>query len=174
VKNDEKLFQGLFYIAIKDIDVSDVEDLKDEFCVKLLQICKRSCENFLTKMYGGMVELAAMPSFTQWEYHQESLSDIASTIEEELGHSYESVCAFLRDLKLVSAYIATKDWMYVDLKHVAMKVDILHRNLVRAVKAGCLSMAGVNKVLMNFDSQEVGDAPIELGDLFIDLQDTSL
>ena len=31
------------------------------------------------------------------------------------------------------------------------------------------------KVLMNFDSQEeVSDAPIELGDLFIDLQDTRL
>ena len=65
VKNDEKLFKGLFYIAIKDVDVSDVEELKDEFRVKLLQICKRSRENFLTKMYGGMVELATMPPFTR-------------------------------------------------------------------------------------------------------------
>ena len=64
VKNDEKLFKGLFYIATKDVDVSDVEELKYEFCVKLLQICKISHENFLTKMYGGMVELAAMPPFT--------------------------------------------------------------------------------------------------------------
>ena len=44
VKNDEKLFQGLFYIAIKDVDVSDVKDLKDEFYVKLLQNFKRSHE----------------------------------------------------------------------------------------------------------------------------------
>ncbi|KAH9295235.1 hypothetical protein KI387_038823, partial [Taxus chinensis] len=64
VKSDEKLFKGLFFIAIKDVDLADVEDLKDEFPVKLLQIRKRSHENFLTKMYGGMVELAAMPSFT--------------------------------------------------------------------------------------------------------------
>ena len=56
-----------------------------------------------------------------------------------------------------------------------MKVDILRRNLVSTVKVGCLSFPSTNKVLMNFDTQEVvGDAPIELGDLFIDLQDTGL
>ena len=49
VKNDEKLFKGLFYIAIKDVDVSNLEELKYDFRVKLLQICKRSHENFLTK-----------------------------------------------------------------------------------------------------------------------------
>ena len=97
------------------------------------------------------------------------------TVEEELGHSYESGCALLRDLKLVIAQIAAKDWTPVDLKRVAMRVDILRRNLVSAVKAGCLSMPRANKVLMNFDSQEeVGDAPLEVGDLVINLQDTGL
>ena len=52
-------------------------------------------------MYGGMVELAAMPPFTRQEYHQESLFDIALIIEEELGHSYESGRVFLMDFKLV-------------------------------------------------------------------------
>ena len=42
-----------------------------------------------------------MSPFTRWENHQESLSDIASTVEEVLGHNYECGCAFLRDLKLV-------------------------------------------------------------------------
>ena len=152
------------------MDVSDVEELKDEFRVKLLQICKRSRENFLTKMYGGMVELAAMPSFTRQEYHQESLYGIAFTVEDELGHSYYSGCSFLRDLKLVISQIAVKDWTPVDLKRIAMKVDILRRNLVSVVKEGFLSLPSTNKVLMNFDTQEVvGDAPIELGDPFIDL-----
>ena len=109
VKNDENLFKGLFYIAIKDVDVSDVDELKDEFRVKILQICKRSCENFLTKMYGGMVEVAAMPPITQWEYHQEIIYDIAFTVEDELGHSYDSGRSFLRDLKLVISQIAVKD-----------------------------------------------------------------
>ena len=61
------------------------------------------------------------------------------------------------------------------MKHVAMKVDILRRNLVCAVKEGCVSIPGANKVLMNFDSQEeVGYCPIELGDPLIELQDTNL
>ena len=63
-KNDENIFKGLFYISLKDVDISDVEELKIEFHFKLLQISKRSHEFFLTKMYGGMVELGAMPPFT--------------------------------------------------------------------------------------------------------------
>ena len=87
-----------------------------------------------------------------------------------MGCSYDSGCAFLRDLNLIIYQIAGKDWTPVDLKRIAMKVDILRRNLVSVVKEGCLSLPSTNKVLMNFDTQEVvGDAPIELGDLFIDL-----
>jgi hypothetical protein len=81
VKNDEKLFKGLFYIVINDDDVSDLEYLKDEFHVKLLQICKSSHEIFVMKMYGEMVELATLCPITPWEYHQEILFDIAFTIE---------------------------------------------------------------------------------------------
>ena len=49
----------------------------------------------------GMVELVAMPPFTKWEYHQESLYDIDFIVEDEMGHSYDSGHAFLMDLKLV-------------------------------------------------------------------------
>lgn len=87
-----------------------------------------------------------MSPFTRWENHQESLSYIALTVEEVLGQYYECGHAFFRDLKLVSAQIEAKDWMVLDLKHFAMKVKILHMNLVCAVKAGS------NNVLMNFDS----------------------
>ncbi|KAH9324806.1 hypothetical protein KI387_004984 [Taxus chinensis] len=136
----------------------------------LLQIRKRSHENFLTKMYGGMVELAAMPSFTRKEYYQESLSEMALTVEEDLDNTYQNGRSFLRDLKLVTAQIATKDWTPVDLKRVAMKVNILHKNLESAVREGQLSMSGANRVLVNFDTQEeIYDVPIELGDLLIEV-----
>ena len=69
-----------------------------------------------------------------------------------MGHSYDSGCAFLRDFKLVISQIATKDWTPVDLKRVAMKVDILRRNLVSAVKEQCLSFPVTNKVFMNLDT----------------------
>ena len=83
--------------------------------------------------------------------HQEYLCDVALIIEE-LGHCYESGCSLLRYLKLVISQIAVKDWTHVDLKRVAMKVDILRRNLDSTVKEGCLYFLGTNKVLMNFDT----------------------
>ncbi|KAH9326811.1 hypothetical protein KI387_006989, partial [Taxus chinensis] len=126
-------------------------------------------------MYGGMVELAAMPSFTRKEYYQESLSEMALTVEEDLDHTYQNGRSFLRDLKLVTAQIATKDWTPVDLKRVAMKVNILHKNLESAVREGQLSMSGASRVLVNFDTQEeIHDVPIELGDLLIEVQDSGL
>lgn len=54
----------------------------------------------MKNMYGGMVGVVVLPPFTQGEYHQKSLSDISLTIEEKLGHSYESGCSFLRDSNL--------------------------------------------------------------------------
>lgn len=45
--HDRKLFRGLFYIAIKDVD-----ELIAEFHTKLLQICS-SPDFFLEKMYKG-------------------------------------------------------------------------------------------------------------------------
>ncbi|KAH9295262.1 hypothetical protein KI387_038850, partial [Taxus chinensis] len=122
-----------------------------------------------------MVELAAMPSFTRKEYYQESLSEMALTVEEDLDNTYQNGRSFLRDLKLVTAQIATKDWTPVDLKRVAMKVNILHKNLESAVREGQLSMSGASRVLVNFDTQEeIHDVPIELGDLLIEVQDSGL
>ncbi|KAH9291719.1 hypothetical protein KI387_043088 [Taxus chinensis] len=55
LKQDKKLFKGLFYIAIKDVDTSDIEDLMQEFNEKISQICTKSQENFIIKMYDGKV-----------------------------------------------------------------------------------------------------------------------
>ncbi|KAL3698231.1 hypothetical protein R1sor_012307 [Riccia sorocarpa] len=107
VKADSKLFRGLFHMAIKDVDNSDVEDLKKEFCSKIQQICSKSQENFLTKMYGGSVEICAMPFFNRPEYH-ESIRDIAVVVDEIPG-SYSIGKAFLRDVKLIISQITTKD-----------------------------------------------------------------
>lgn len=117
VKADAKLFQGLFYMAIKDVDIADVEDLKSEFFSKISQICSKSQDNFLTRMYGGLVEIAAMPSFNRPEFY-ESIEVIAQTVQE-LEPSYLSGRSLLLDLKLVLAQIATKDWSPIDSMRIA-------------------------------------------------------
>ena len=128
MKADAKLFQGLFYMAIKDVDIADVEDLKSEFFSKISQICSKSQDNFLTRMYGGSVEIAAMPSFNRPEFY-ESIEVIAQTVQE-LEPSYMSGRSFLLDLKLVLAQIATKDCNYCPahccLAHYCLTHCFLH------------------------------------------------
>ena len=156
VKKDAKLFQGLFYIAIKDVDASDVEDLKMEFQEKILQICNKSKQNFLANMYGGEVEIAAMPPFQRVEYH-DSIKEIASTVRG-LVPSYNNGLSFLRDLKLVLAQISAKDWSPIDSKRVAFKICLLRKHWETAISSGCLvaaDEANADEDLVNFDT---GDA----------------
>ncbi|KAG0585018.1 hypothetical protein KC19_3G251200, partial [Ceratodon purpureus] len=152
VKEDKKLFQGLFYMGIKDVDSSDVEDLKVEFQEKIAQICGKSQENFLTKMYGGEIEIAAMPPFHRPEYH-ESINDIAMTVEE-LPCCHQNGRSFNRDLKLVLSQMSTKDWSPIDSKRVAYKLLLLNKHLGTAIASGCLAAGEGDTVLMNFDSRE--------------------
>lgn len=150
VKEDSKLFQGLFYIAIKDVDTSDVEDLKMEFQEKILQICSKSKQNFLTSMYGGEVEIAAMPPFQRLEYH-DSIKEIASTVRE-LVPSHHNGLSFTRDLKLVLAQISAKDWSPIDSKRVAFKLCLLRKHWESAISSGCLVSDESSATLINFDT----------------------
>ncbi|GLJ34373.1 hypothetical protein SUGI_0691130 [Cryptomeria japonica] len=172
------LFKGLFYIAIKDVDTSDVEDLMQEFHEKISQICSKSQDNFILKMYDGKVEIAAMAPYNRSEYYTESLSELAATVTERIKVCYDSGFTFLRDLKLIIAQIAAKDWTSIDSKRVAVAVDMLRRNLTSAVHTGCLSVTNTNeelRVLDNFDTrEEVPDFPVVVGDSSWNIRDTGL
>ncbi|KAH9289235.1 hypothetical protein KI387_033352, partial [Taxus chinensis] len=177
LKQDKKLFKGLFYIAIKDVDTSDVEDLIQEFNDKISQICSKSQDNFILKMYGGKVEIAAMAPYNRSDYYRESLRELAETVEDRIDSCYDNGSTFLRDLKLIIAQIAAKDWTSIDSKRVAVIVDILRRNLMCGVHMGCLS-ANANEelqVFVNFDTQEeIPDFPVVVEDLSCDIKDSGL
>jgi uncharacterized protein YegL len=124
-------------------------------------------------MYGGKVEIAAMPPYNRPDYH-DSLREIASTLEE-MNSCYHNGTAFLNDVKLVIAQIAAKDWTSVDGKRVALRVDILRRNLKSAIDRGCLSATGEIQMLVNLDTQEeVPDFPVAVEDSMFDFPDTGL
>ncbi len=152
-KVDAKLFKGLFYMAIKDVDTADVEDLKKEFIQKVSKICHISQDNFLTMMYDGNVEIATMPAFQHPEF-QESINGIAETIQELQVHHHIGRC-FNRDLKLVIAQITAKDWSPLDSKRVASKVILLRKHLGSAISSGCLAdVEDAENGLINFDTKE--------------------
>ncbi|CAM6093207.1 unnamed protein product [Calypogeia fissa] len=173
VKTDDKLFRGLFYMAIKDVDTSDVEELKKEFFSKISQICSKSQDNFLTRMYGGAVEISAMPSFNRPEFH-ESIADIAGTIEE-LEASYLSGRSFLLDLKLIIAQITTKDWSPIDSKRVALRINLLRKHLRSAISVGSFFSDGILKPLIQFDDcLDISDELLVVHDIDFPISDTAL
>ena len=179
VKKDDKLFQGLFYIAIKDVDVSDVEDLEREFQDKIDQICRKSRQNFLTNMYGGDVVIAAMPPFQRSEYH-DGIKDIAATVREK-DASYQNGLIFMRDLKLVLAQISAKDWTPIDSKRVACKIFLLRKHWETAISSGCLAAlanadASNADELVNFDTGDIISErlPLQGGDNAFDIKDTGI
>lgn len=178
LKQDRKLFKGLFYIAIKDVDTSDVDDLMQEFNQKISQICSKSQENFIFKMYDGKIEIAAMAPYNRSEYYRQSLSELAETVTEITDSCYDSGFIFMRDLKLIIAQIAAKDWTDIDSKRIAVTVDILRKNLMSAVHLGCFSPTNTNeelRVLDNFDTQEeVSDFPVVVGDSSWNIKDSGL
>ncbi|KAH9318538.1 hypothetical protein KI387_020307, partial [Taxus chinensis] len=91
-------------------------------------------------MYDGRVKIAAMAPYNRSEYYKESLRELTETTEDKIYSWYDNGSTFLRDLKLIIAQIAAKDWTSIDSKRVAMIVYILRRNLMSGVHTGCLSV----------------------------------
>lgn len=173
VRQDDRLFEGLFYIAIKDVLTSDVDDLKQEFHDKIQCICRRNQESFFTKMYASMIEIAAMPPLQRTEYH-DSVCGIASVIMYDLEASFRSGRELATDLKLVLAQISTKDWSSFESKRLALRIEMLERNLETAVCMGRLSKYAKND-LVNFDTHKaMSDDALEFDQLVFDIADAGL
>ncbi|GLJ33422.1 hypothetical protein SUGI_0672610 [Cryptomeria japonica] len=117
-----------------------------------------------------------MAHYIRSDYYTESFMALAETVHE-IDSCYDNGSTFIRDLKLIIAQIAAKDWTPIDKKRVALIVDILKRNLISAVIMGCLCVTHTNNVqtLVNFDTQEeVPDLPIVVGDFSYNVRDSGL
>ena len=106
--------------------------------------------------------------------------ELAQTVYET-DSCYENGSIFLKDLKLIIAQIAVKDWSSVDSKCVTIIVDIVRRNLMCSINVGCLSLSPGNsnedvQELVNFDTQEeVPDKPLVVGEsVLINIRDSGL
>lgn len=170
VKQDSRLFKGLFYIAIKDVVSSDVDELKEEFITKIERLCEKVEESFLTRMYGGAMVVAAMPPIQRKEYH-ESVKEIAEVVEE-LETYFPSGRQFAADLKLITAQISTRDWSGTDSKRVILKLDLLRKHMQPAINWGSMLK---DAPLTNFDTDEVvPEIPLETTTFAFDIPDTGL
>ncbi|EFJ05272.1 hypothetical protein SELMODRAFT_431728 [Selaginella moellendorffii] len=115
-------------------DAADVDGLCEEFYSKVLYVCNKSKDNFLTRMYGGRIEITAMPPFNRKEVH-ESISQIATTIER-LAAVHQSGKSFLGDFTLLISQICSKDWSSIDTKRIGFRVSMLRKHLKTAIALG--------------------------------------
>ncbi|KAH9324814.1 hypothetical protein KI387_004992, partial [Taxus chinensis] len=83
-------------------------------------ICSKSQDNFIFKMYDGRVEIVAMDPYNRSEYYKESLRELTEIVEDKIYSCYDNGSTFLRDLNLIIAQIAAKDWTSIDSKSVAV------------------------------------------------------
>ncbi|KAH7290546.1 hypothetical protein KP509_30G053200 [Ceratopteris richardii] len=158
VKADDKLFKGLFCIAVKDVDCADVEDLKREFFQKLTIICSRTSENFLMRMYDGQICILAFPPFQQQEYHL-NIEMLASEVRE-VESQYANSRRFLQDFKLVLSQISIQDWSSMNSRRIMMRIFVLRSHLESAITLGQCKGGEVLVVLDNDES--IADDPIHL------------
>ncbi|KAK1937897.1 hypothetical protein P3T76_009634 [Phytophthora citrophthora] len=116
IKDDPRLFRGLLYMNIKDVNMDDQQDVTTELVEKLDSIFVANKEqNFLTDMYAGQLEINCSPPFGTIDYYQCMENDAAVTLQKiMLPSSNEPVGfvtgkAFLDCLRIVLAKISILD-----------------------------------------------------------------
>ncbi|RLN87570.1 hypothetical protein BBJ28_00021746, partial [Nothophytophthora sp. Chile5] len=142
IKNDARLFRGLLYMSVKDVNVNDQQEVVDELLTKLGGIFETSRDqNFLTEMYAGQLDINCSPPLGTTEYYQ-SLENVAKTVSETLGtrggaKGFVTGKAFLDCLRVVLAKISILDWTSVDKSTQSLLVaDVKHR-LPGVLRTGC-------------------------------------
>ncbi|KAH7282158.1 hypothetical protein KP509_35G015400 [Ceratopteris richardii] len=156
VKDDDKLFKGEFFIAVKDVDSADVEDLKVEFHEKIQTMCNRTSENFFLRMYDGQVCILAFPPFQRHEYKR-GIETLASGIRET-ATQYKNGRCFLQDFKLVLSQISAQDWSSVESRRIIMRISTLRTHLQSAITLG---HCNDGEMLANLDNDDdIKDDPM--------------
>ncbi|KAE9076136.1 hypothetical protein PF007_g24744 [Phytophthora fragariae] len=81
IKNDPRLFRGLLYMSVKDVNSNDRRGVYSELGAKLNAIFKSSREqNFLTEIYAGNLRISCAPPFGTMEYYQSMERDTATNL----------------------------------------------------------------------------------------------
>mmetsp|Transcript_22245 Transcript_22245/g.37245 ORF Transcript_22245/g.37245 Transcript_22245/m.37245 type:complete len:1360 (-) Transcript_22245:841-4920(-) len=138
IKGDDKLFQGRFYIIVKDVDSRDVKDLQAEFLSKITAICRSNdSDNFLSKMYKGQFAMSTFPPLGNRQFYEHLRKVYQALVKQPTA--FETGRVFKNQMQLLMAKISMKDWTPLDRTQIALRVDLVRRNLGRAINRGCLA-----------------------------------
>ncbi|KAE8984028.1 hypothetical protein PF011_g20941 [Phytophthora fragariae] len=144
IKNDARLFRGLLFMSVKDVNMNDRQGVVDELATKLNAIFDSSREhNFLTEMYAGQVEINCTPPFGTREYYQSMENDAAKRLLEIVspiegaGGGFSTGKAFLDCLRIVLAKISILDWTSMDKSTQKLVVSNVKQKLPGILRTGC-------------------------------------
>ncbi|GMF52253.1 unnamed protein product [Phytophthora fragariaefolia] len=105
IKNDLRLFRGLLYMSVKDVNSNDRCGVYSELGAKLNAIFMSSREqNFLTEMYAGNLRISCAPPFGTVEYYQSLEKDTTANLLtivaplEKSGQGFVTGCHVSRSL----------------------------------------------------------------------------
>lgn len=119
VKSDPRLFRGMLYMSVKDVNPNDQKSVMGEFVGKLEKLLGANREhNFLTDLYTGRLEINCSPPLGTLDYYK-SLNHARHLIENELcagskRTTFQSGKTFLDCIRLALAKISILDWTSLD------------------------------------------------------------
>ncbi|KAE9326586.1 hypothetical protein PF008_g16613 [Phytophthora fragariae] len=145
IKNDPRLFRGLLYMSVKDVNMNDRQGVVDELVAKLDVIFESNKDqNFLTEMYAGQLEINCSPPFGTMDYYQCMESDAARTLCEIVSPpdgaptGFVTGKSFLDCLRIVLAKISILDWTSIDKSTQNLLVADVKQKIPGILRTGCL------------------------------------
>uniref|UniRef100_H3GXA1 VWFA domain-containing protein n=1 Tax=Phytophthora ramorum TaxID=164328 RepID=H3GXA1_PHYRM len=144
IKNDPRLFRGLLYMNVKDVNMNDRQGVVDELVSKLNAIFEANKgQNFLTEMYAGQLEINCSPPFGTVDYYQCMKNDAARTLSEIVSSSVEPAPGFVTGkvfldcLRVVLAKISILDWTSMDKSTQNLVIADVKQKLPGILRTGC-------------------------------------
>ncbi|KAE8881232.1 hypothetical protein PF005_g15639 [Phytophthora fragariae] len=144
LKDDERLFQGMLYMSVKDINPDDGRGVISEFHHKIKKLLTSNPDqNFVTEMYSGQVAVNCSPPFRSTGYH-DSLLQARNLVEglrndpKRPKQGFKNGHSFHDTIRLVLAKISILDWTGVNEASQELEMNDLLRKLPGVIRTGCL------------------------------------
>lgn len=144
IKDDARLFRGLLYMSVKDVNMNDRGGVMDELAGKLRPIFEANRDqNFLTEMYAGQLQISCSPPFGTLDYYQYMENDAAEafraivTLSEQTPRGFTSGKAFLDCIRIVLAKISILDWTSMDKSTKNLVIADAEQKLPGIIRTGC-------------------------------------
>ncbi|GMF52252.1 unnamed protein product [Phytophthora fragariaefolia] len=146
IKNDSRLFRGLLYMSVKDVNMDDRQGVVDELVTKLESIFEANKDqNFLTEMYAGQLEINCSPPFGTMDYYHcmendaaRSLCEVVSPPAGKEPTGFVTGKSFLDCLRIVLAKISILDWTSMDKSTRNLLIADVKQKIPGMLRTGCL------------------------------------